>query len=488
MSQRRAAITALGIHVPERVVTNADLEKIVDTSDEWIRTRTGIHQRHVVEKGTPTSVIAALAAQDALQRRGIGPDELDLIVVGTVTPDMLFPATACLVQDRIGSRKAWGFDVSAACSGFVYALTVGAQFVQTGVHRKVLVIGADVMTSIIDYTDRSTCVLFGDAAGAVLLEPRAGQELERTSLPVGKGVVRAQAGSQASGREVEAARARLNLTQARLREARANAERLNRDRDRQDLRLFKERTYATAVALITAMGFGLYASLVLMPVLLQTLMRYPALQAGFVMAPRGLGSLVVMPFVGIAIEKTDPRRIIGLGFLVNAVTMYWLGMLNLNAGFWDFFWPQFIQGAGLGLLFVPLTTVAMDRIRPEAMGAATSLFNLLRNIGGSVGIATVQTLLARYRQTHGNVMVGHVDAYSPASQILFNNLRSSFMAAGADVTTATQRAYAALYGMVQQQAAMLSFIDGFKLLAVVFLLLVPFVALMRKPQHHGRNR
>ncbi|RPJ74170.1 MAG: MFS transporter [Acidobacteria bacterium] len=330
-------------------------------------------------------------------------------------------------------------------------------------------------------------------ARAALTGAQAGVPITSTTTAsqvsaAGAGVERAQAGSQASGREVEAARARLNLTQARLREARANAERLNRDRDRQDLRLFKERTYATAVALITAMGFGLYASLVLMPVLLQTLMRYPALQAGFVMAPRGLGSLVVMPFVGIAIEKTDPRRIIGLGFLVNAVTMYWLGMLNLNAGFWDFFWPQFIQGAGLGLLFVPLTTVAMDRIRPEAMGAATSLFNLLRNIGGSVGIATVQTLLARYRQTHGNVMVGHVDAYSPAPQILFNNLRSSFMAAGADVTTATQRAYAALYGMVQQQAAMLSFIDGFKLLAVVFLLLVPFVALMRKPQHHGRNR
>ena len=172
MSQRRAAITALGIHVPERVVTNADLEKIVDTSDEWIRTRTGIRQRHVVEKGTPTSVIAALAAQDALRRRGIAADEVDLIVVATVTPDMLFPATACLVQERIGAKKAWGFDVSAACSGFVYALTVGAQFVVSGAHRKVLVIGADVMTSILDYTDRTTCVLFGDAAGAVLLEPR----------------------------------------------------------------------------------------------------------------------------------------------------------------------------------------------------------------------------------------------------------------------------------------------------------------------------
>jgi 3-oxoacyl-[acyl-carrier-protein] synthase-3 len=172
MSQRRAAITAVGIHVPERVMTNADLEKIVDTSDEWIRTRTGIHQRHVVEKGTPTSVIAALAAQDALRRRGMGADEIDLIVVATVTPDMLFPATACLVQDRIGAKKAWGFDVSAACSGFAYALTVGAQFVVSGAHRKVLVIGADVMTSILDYTDRTTCVLFGDAAGAVILEPR----------------------------------------------------------------------------------------------------------------------------------------------------------------------------------------------------------------------------------------------------------------------------------------------------------------------------
>jgi len=172
MSQRRAAITALGIHVPERVVTNADLEKIVDTSDEWIRTRTGIHQRHVVEKGTPTSVIAALAAQDALRRRGIGADEIDLIVVATVTPDMAFPATACLVQERIGATKAWGFDVSAACSGFTYALTVGAQFVESRAHSKVLVIGADVMTSILDYTDRTTCVLFGDGAGAVILEPR----------------------------------------------------------------------------------------------------------------------------------------------------------------------------------------------------------------------------------------------------------------------------------------------------------------------------
>jgi 3-oxoacyl-[acyl-carrier-protein] synthase III len=171
MTQRRAAITSLGRYVPERVVTNADLAKIVDTSDEWIRTRTGIQTRHYVEPGTGTSALAARAAQDALDRRGMTADELELIIVATVTPDMMFPATACLVQDKIKARKAWGFDISAACSGFVYALTMGAQFVQAGTHRKVMVVGADVMTSILDYQDRSTCVLFGDAAGAVILEP-----------------------------------------------------------------------------------------------------------------------------------------------------------------------------------------------------------------------------------------------------------------------------------------------------------------------------
>ena len=172
MSQRRAAITGLGTYVPERIVTNADLAKMVDTSDEWIRTRTGIETRHYVEPGTPTSVIAAKAAGDALRRRGIGADELDLIIVATVTPDMLFPATGCLVQNLVGAKRAWAFDVSAACSGFAYALTVGAQFVESGRHKKVMVIGADVMTSILDYKDRTTCVLFGDAAGAVILEPR----------------------------------------------------------------------------------------------------------------------------------------------------------------------------------------------------------------------------------------------------------------------------------------------------------------------------
>jgi len=170
-SAPRAAITAVGRYVPERVLTNADLEKLVDTSDEWIRTRTGIRQRHIAEPGTPTSDLAARAARQALEKRGIGAEELDLIVVGTVTPDMIFPATACVLQDKIGARNAWAFDISAACSGFTYALSIGAQFIRSGAHRRVLVVGADVMSSIIDYKDRSTCVLFGDGAGAVLLEP-----------------------------------------------------------------------------------------------------------------------------------------------------------------------------------------------------------------------------------------------------------------------------------------------------------------------------
>lgn len=171
MSRVRARITSLGCYVPERVVTNEDIEKIVDTSDEWIRTRTGIRQRRFAPPGTPASELAVRAARQALELRGILASELDLIVVGTVTPDMLFPATACVIQEKLKASRAWGFDILAACSGFTYALTVGAQFIVSGTHKKVLVIGADVMTAILNFKDRRTCVLFGDGAGAVLLEP-----------------------------------------------------------------------------------------------------------------------------------------------------------------------------------------------------------------------------------------------------------------------------------------------------------------------------
>jgi 3-oxoacyl-[acyl-carrier-protein] synthase-3 len=167
----RAKISALGTYVPPRVLTNADLEKMVQTSNEWLISRTGIRERHIVEKGVATSDLAVEAAKKALGQRGIVANDLEAIIVGTVTPDMFFPSTACLVQNKLGAKGAWGFDLSAACSAFVYALQAGAQFIASGAHQKVLVIGADVMSSILDYTDRATCVLFGDGAGAVLLEP-----------------------------------------------------------------------------------------------------------------------------------------------------------------------------------------------------------------------------------------------------------------------------------------------------------------------------
>jgi 3-oxoacyl-[acyl-carrier-protein] synthase-3 len=174
---QRVKISALGTYVPPRLLTNADLEKLVDTNDQWIMDRVGIRERHIVDKGVATSDLAVEAAKKALAERGIDPSDLDLIIVATVTPDMFFPATACLVQHKLGAKNVWGFDLSAACSAFVYALQVGAQFVATGSHKKVLVIGADVMSSIIDYTDRATCVIFGDAAGAVLLEPSADESV-----------------------------------------------------------------------------------------------------------------------------------------------------------------------------------------------------------------------------------------------------------------------------------------------------------------------
>jgi 3-oxoacyl-[acyl-carrier-protein] synthase-3 len=176
-AQVAAKITSVGAYVPPRLLTNADLEKMVTTNDEWIVERTGIRQRHLVDPGVATSDLAAAAARDCLAKRGIAASEVEAILVATVTPDMFFPATACLVQDKIGAVGAWGFDLSAACSGFLYALQMGAKLIESGAHKKVMVIGADVMSSILDYTDRSTCILFGDGAGAALLEPADSDEV-----------------------------------------------------------------------------------------------------------------------------------------------------------------------------------------------------------------------------------------------------------------------------------------------------------------------
>lgn len=165
-----ATITAVGMYVPEKILDNHYFESIVETNDEWIKTRTGIKERRVIEKGA-TSDLAIKACEDLFKTTKVKPGDIDVIIIATVTPDMFFPATACLVQKRIGAKKAWGFDLSAACSGFLFALQTGASFIESGMHKKVLVVGADKMSAITDYTDRNTCILFGDAASAVLLEP-----------------------------------------------------------------------------------------------------------------------------------------------------------------------------------------------------------------------------------------------------------------------------------------------------------------------------
>lgn len=171
MNQRKVKISAIEMYVPDRVLTNKDFERMVDTSNEWILERTGIHERHVVEKGQTNSDLATQAIRRLCEKRGIEPSEIDLVILPTVTPDMFFPSTACVVLDKLGVRNSWGFDLSGACSGFIFGLAVGEKFVRTGVHNKVVVVGSEVMSSIIDYTDRATCVLFGDGAGAALLEP-----------------------------------------------------------------------------------------------------------------------------------------------------------------------------------------------------------------------------------------------------------------------------------------------------------------------------
>jgi DHA2 family multidrug resistance protein len=248
-----------------------------------------------------------------------------------------------------------------------------------------------------------------------------------------------------------------------------------------DLRVFKNRTYATGVLLMTVVGFVLYGSLVLLPVMLQTLMGYSSLEAGKAMAPRGMGSLIMMPIVGMLTTKVDPRKLLALGLVIGGGTMLWLGQINLNAGPIDIMMPQFLQGMGMALLFVPLTTVSMSSIVPQKMGNATSLFNLMRNIGGGVGIAMTGTYLARHRQVVAAGLGENVSIYDPTTQSTLSQITQAMIAAGADVTTATQRAYVILHGMILRQAAMVSFVTVFRLLGVLFLILIPLVMLMRRP-------
>jgi DHA2 family multidrug resistance protein len=249
-----------------------------------------------------------------------------------------------------------------------------------------------------------------------------------------------------------------------------------------DLHVFKHRSYAVGVFLMTVVGFILYGSLVLLPVMLQTLFGYSSLEAGKAMAPRGMGSLLLMPIVGILTSKLDPRKMLVVGLIIGGGTLWWLGALNLNAGFWDFMWPQFLQGAGMALLFVPLTTVSMASIERDRMGYATSLFNLMRNIGGSIGIAMTNTILQRQRQVTAAQLGENVTLFDDTTRAMFEQMRAGFMAAGADAFTATQRAYAALHGTVLREASMVSFVMLFRLLGVIFLALIPLVAIMSRPK------
>jgi 3-oxoacyl-[acyl-carrier-protein] synthase III len=172
MTKLRAAITAVNAWVPETLLTNKDLEKLVDTNDEWIQSRTGIRERHILrEPGEGSSYMAERAVRGLLEKRGIKAEEIDLLICATTTPDMQFPATANIICDKVGAKNAWGFDLNAACSGFIFALSTASRFIESGQHKKVVVVGVDKMSSIIDYTDRATCVIFGDGAGCVLLEP-----------------------------------------------------------------------------------------------------------------------------------------------------------------------------------------------------------------------------------------------------------------------------------------------------------------------------
>jgi DHA2 family multidrug resistance protein len=249
-----------------------------------------------------------------------------------------------------------------------------------------------------------------------------------------------------------------------------------------NLRVFKERTYATGVFLMTTLGFVLYGSLVLLPLFLQTVLGYPAIEAGIAMAPRGLGSFIAMPIVGFLTAKVDARKLLVIGLLGGAITLFMLGSLNLQIGYWDIFWPQFFQGLTMGLVFVPLTTVTMSLITREEMGNATSLFNLMRNMGGSVGIAAIATMLSRRTQAQYNVLGSHVSGFDAQVRALLDQIRAGFVSRGMDFTTATHAAYAALSGMVSQQAVMVAFVQLFRILALVFAIVVPLVFLMRRPK------
>ena len=246
-----------------------------------------------------------------------------------------------------------------------------------------------------------------------------------------------------------------------------------------DLRALKNHTFSAGVFLISMLGFVLYSSLVLLPIYLQTLLGYPAYNAGLALSPRGIGALTTTPLAGYLTGKTDPRRLLVFGLVLGSITMFSLSGLNLNAGYWDILWPQVVQGIALSFLFVPLMTLSMAGIAKEKMGNATSIFNLTRNIGGSVGIAIMTTFLARRTQLHQSRLAEHITAGNVATQRMLHETQAYFVSKGFDQYTAYRKALGALYGMLQRQASMISFVEAFWIMGGVFLLMVPLLALLR---------
>jgi len=249
-----------------------------------------------------------------------------------------------------------------------------------------------------------------------------------------------------------------------------------------DLTVFKYRSYAIGTFLMTLIGFVLYGSTVLLPLLMQVLLGYTATHAGVTNLPRGLASFLIMPIVGRLTGKVDHRKLLGIGVLASAYAMWELSRLSLDVASVNFWWPLMIQGAALGFVFVPLTTITNNPVPNERMGNATSIFNLMRNIGASIGISMVETVQVRTQQAHINRLAAHVYPESITAQQMLQGLKSLFMSQGASSQTATQQAYQALWGMVQRQAAMLSYNDTFLFMCFMFLGMFPFLFLLRKPK------
>jgi DHA2 family multidrug resistance protein len=247
-----------------------------------------------------------------------------------------------------------------------------------------------------------------------------------------------------------------------------------------DLRVLKDRTFSAGTFLMTMVGFVLYASLMLLPIYLQTLLNYPAFQSGLALSPRGIGALVFTPITGQLTNRIDPRKLLVVGITVGGYTMFQLSHLNLNAGYWDIFWPQIIQGAAMAFLFIPLMVTSMSNIRKEQMGNATSIYNLMRNIGGSFGIACMTTFLARRQQVHQNQLISHITPSDLRTQNMAHGLQMWFqMHAPMSAYDAAHKSWGAIYGMVQQQAAMLSFVEAFWVMSIIFWAMLPLVLLMR---------